>query len=273
MIYKRHHSSETSDQDYVKHFGSLSSAKHRCFNIGAGTWQHEAWTNIDLPPQSEEFAKIQAPCIYHNLVEEEDLPIAPNSAELIYTSHVIEHLPDIHANKLFVSVHNSLKEGGVFRVVTGPDADTDIAALLRRDKNWWYFYEDADYADAIKEHGPLSLTDKWLLHAATPRSLYSRTPCERKYSATEVDATLDRYKSDPTRVLDTFTEGLAFHISYPGDHLSWWNAEKLIRQLRGAGFNLAEKSAYGQSRSYLMRDLRWFDTTYPQISLYVEAVK
>ena len=273
MIYKRHHSIETSHQDYEEYFGSLSSAKLQCFNIGAGTWQHEAWTNVDLPPQSEAFAKIQAPCIYHNLVENEDLPIVPRSAELIYTSHVIEHLPDIHANKLFVSVHKSLKDGGVFRVVTGPDADTDLAALLRKDGSWWYFYEDEDYANAVRESGPMSLTDKWLLHVASPRSHYSGTPCERKYSANEVNAMLERHRSDPAKVRDVLTEGLAFNVRYPGDHLSWWNAEKLIRQLREAGFTVAEKSAYGQSRSYLMRDLRWFDTTYPQISVYVEAVK
>jgi hypothetical protein len=69
------------------------------------------------------------------------------------------------------------------------------------------------------------------------------------------------------------TQGLEFDVHHPGDHLSWWNAEKLIRQLQQAGFTVAEKSAYGQSRSHFMRDLRWFDTTYPQISLYVEAVK
>jgi len=273
MIYKRHHSIETSQQDYEKYFGSLSGAKRQCFNVGAGTWQHEAWTNIDLPAQSEEFAKIQAPCIHHNLVENDDLPIAPESADLIYTSHVIEHLPDINANKLFFSVYKSLKDGGVFRVVTGPDADTDVAALLRKDSNWWYFYEDADYANAIREHGPMSLTDKWLLHVASPRSHYSSTPCERKYSADEVDAMLHRYRSDPAQVRDVLTQGLGFNVRHPGDHLTWWNADKLIRQLHTAGFSLAEKSAYGQSRASFMRDLRWFDTTYPQISLYVEAVK
>lgn len=273
MIYKRHHSIEITHQDYIDHFGSLSNAKNVCFNIGAGTWQHEAWTNIDLPPQSEEFAKIQAPCIFHDLVQGDDLPILENSAELIYTSHVIEHLPDVHANRLFASAHKAMKQGGIFRVVTGPDADTDYAALLRKDKSWWYFYDDADYSSAIMNHEPISLTDKWLLHFATPRSIYSKTPCGRKYSAMEVDALIKKYRSDPVMLRNIFTEGLEFNLHYPGDHLSWWNAEKLIQQLQKAGFGVAEKSAYGQSRSSFMRDLSHFDTTYPQISLYVEAVK
>lgn len=273
MIYKRHHSIEITLQDYIDYFGTLSNAKRSCFNIGAGIWRHEAWTNIDLPPQSEEFAKIQAPCIFHDLVRSDDLPILDNSAEFIYASHVIEHLPDVYANRLFVSACKAMKQGGVFRVTTGPDADTDYAALLRRDKNWWYFYDDADYASAIMNLGPLSLTDRWLLHLATPRSNYSSAPCSRKYGSMEVEALIDKYGGDPVMVRNILTDGLEFNIHHPGDHLSWWNAEKLIRQLQNAGFGLIEKSAYGQSRSSFMRDLSHFDTTYPQISLYVEAVK
>ena len=273
MIYKRNHSIEISDQDYEQAFGSLGIAKQQCFNIGAGTWHHDAWTNIDLPAQSEAFAKIQAPCIPHNLVKDENLPIAASSAQLIYTSHVIEHLPDFHADRLFASVHKALRDGGIFRIVTGPDADTDYAALRRRDAQWWYFYDDADYADRFREYGPMTLTDKWLLHVASPRSLYCATPCDRKYTAGEVDDLFAIHASEPDKVRNTLTTGLEFNVQFPGDHLSWWNGAKLIRQLQAAGFSTASKCAYGQSRSNLMRDLRWFDTTYPQISLYVEAVK
>lgn len=273
MIYKRHLSIETSNQDYEEAFGSVSNARQRCFNIGSGTWQHDGWTNIDLPAQSEAFARIQAPCLHHNLVESDDLPITPESAELLYTSHVIEHLPDLHANRLFQSAYKVLQRGGVLRVVTGPDADTDFAALQRRDANWWYFYEEEDFADAIRELGPLSLEDRWLLHMATPRSLYSKTPCIRKFTTTEIKALVREHASDPAGARDRMTQGLEFNSRHPGDHLSWWNTEKLVRQLRVAGFEAVERSAYGQSRSEFMRDLRWFDATYPQISLYVEAIK
>lgn len=273
MIYQRQQSIETSDDDYVSRFGSFSNAKQRCFNIGAGTWRHEAWTNIDLPPQSEEFAKIQAPCIYHDLVAADELPIAPDSAELIFTSHVIEHLPDLHANRLLASAHRALKRGGVFRIVTGPDADTDYSALARKDETWWYFYRDSDFEGPTAKYGPMSLTDKWLLHLATPRSYYSKTPCDRKYRAEEVDELIRSHRSGPGRVRNLLTDGLEFNVNYPGDHLSWWNGAKLVKQLLRAGFGIAEKSAYGQSRSALMRDLRYFDTTYPQISLYAECVK
>jgi SAM-dependent methyltransferase len=261
------------DQDYEREFGSVWDAKRRCFNIGAGTWQHDAWTNIDLPAQSEAFASIQAPCIPHNLVENEELPIEKSSAQLVYTSHVIEHLPDSHVAKLFRSVNRSLLKGGVFRVVTGPDADTDFAALCRREARWWYFYDDGDYQYGVKDHGPMTPTDRWLLHFASPRSVYSSTPCDKKYTANEVDDLFAMHNNDPEKVRNILTTNLAFNVRFPGDHLSWWNGEKLMQQLQASGFSKISKCAYGQSRSYLMRDLRWFDTTYPQISLYVEAEK
>jgi hypothetical protein len=273
MIYKRNHSIEVDLGDYQTYFGSVADAKKRCFNIGAGKWQHEAWTNIDLPPQSEAFAKIQAPCIYHDLVESDNLPIESGSAELIYTSHVVEHLPDANVDAMFSSVYKSLRQGGVFRVVTGPDADTDYAALIRQDKHWWYFYNNADFVEGIAQHGPMSLTDKWLFHVATARSIYSKTPCKKKYTSVEVEALLGRYPADPDKVRQILTAGLIFNRQSPGDHLSWWNGDKLIQALKDAGFNKVQKSAYGQSHSYFMRDMNLFDLTYPQISIYVEAVK
>jgi len=69
------------------------------------------------------------------------------------------------------------------------------------------------------------------------------------------------------------TENIEFNINYPGDHLSWWNADKLVEYLKQSGFSVVYKSHYGQSHSYFMRDLNYFDLTYPQISLYVEAIK
>ena len=43
--------------------------------------------------------------------------------------------------------------------------------------------------------------------------------------------------------------------------------------LSEAGFSVIYRSGYGQSRLWWMRDLRYFDQTYPQISVYVEAIK
>ena len=255
----------------MEYFGSEGSSKEKCFNVGSGVWEHNFWTNIDLPPQSTDFAKIQSPCLFHDLVEDDELPIASSTAELIFTSHVIEHLLETDVIKLFKSAYRSLKPGGIIRVVTGPDSDTDFNALNRNDRHWWYFYDEDKNLENDNER--LSSVDCWLKHLATPRSIHSTTPCDKKYTANEVVEILAKFEGDPNKLRDFFTDGLKYNINAPGDHLSWWNAEKLIRSLRGVGFSDVEKCGYGQSRSIFMRDLRSFDLTYPHISLYVEAVK
>lgn len=271
MIYKRHHSIEISDQNYLDYFKSVNSSRSKCFNVGSGIWSHDFWTNIDLPPQSPEFAKKQSPCLFHDLVKDDELPIKHNSAELIFTSHVIEHLLDIDVMKLFKSAYRSLKPGGIIRVVTGPDADTDFKALKRDDRQWWYFYDDDENLDNINNN--LSSIDCWMKHLATPRSVHSTTPCDKKYTEKEISELIEKFDGKPDQLRDFFTNGLKYNINSPGDHLSWWNTEKLLGSLKQAGFSIVEKSGYGQSRSIFMRDLRFFDLTYPQISLYVEAVK
>lgn len=273
-IYKRTDSIKISLARYLEHFGTLEQARKSCFNVGAGTWQHDAWTNIDLPAQSEEFARIQAPCIHHNLVQDPKLPIKPETAELIYTSHVIEHLPDVSVEHLFRSAFLSLKSGGTFRIVTGPDADTDWSALVRQDKDWWYFYEPKTFSkEAIEQYGLPSLYDYWLYHLSTPRSIYSSTPCAKKYNSEELQDLVLKSGLGPNELRNKLTGELHFNIKFPGDHLSWWNGQKLVLKLKDAGFESVSTSAYGQSDSVFMRDLGYFDLTYPQISLYVEAKK
>jgi len=60
---------------------------------------------------------------------------------------------------------------------------------------------------------------------------------------------------------------------YPGNHINWWNKDKLFRMLRMAGFENIYLSGYGQSLSPVLRNTWIFDNTHPKLSLYIEAVK
>jgi hypothetical protein len=86
MIYKRPESIEISSQTYADRYGSEQQAKQHFFNIGAGAWSHPCWTNVALPAQTEAFAKIQAPFIAHDLVNDSTLPIAPPTASIVRMS-------------------------------------------------------------------------------------------------------------------------------------------------------------------------------------------
>lgn len=274
MIYKRPDSIEVPIEVYVARYGSEEHAKQRLYNIGAGAWSHPCWTNVDLPAQTEAFAKIQAPCIHHDLTKESPLPLSDGSVDAIYCSHVVEHIPESAVLTFMKESYRCLDDAGVLRIVTGPCADLDWDALMRRDEDWWFWFKDADFQEAIEKHlPPPTVHDYWLYSVATPRSDYSSTDCEKKFRTAELIELVAEHKDHPGQLLDMLTQSLPFDSRAPGDHISWWNYDKLHAFLRKAGFTHIHRSGYGQSTSVLMRDLRYFDQTYPQISIYVEAHK
>jgi hypothetical protein len=276
MIYNRPESIITTTDDYVREFGSEEEARRRLFNIGSGTWSHECWSNLDLPAQSPEFAAIQAPCIPHDLVSQSSLPIPSDSVQVFYCSHVVEHLPYWAVVNLMREAVRCLRPGGVLRIVTGPCADLDWHALLRNDSRWWFWELGGNVsrtACGSAGAGAGSIYDRWLHHIATPRSPLSLTPCERKYGGEEIRELVDAHRSRPQALWNLLTESLPFDSHSPGDHISWWNFDRLSQTLLEAGFGSVRRSGYGQSSVLLMRDLRHFDQTYPQISVYIEAVR
>jgi SAM-dependent methyltransferase len=272
MIYVRPASIEILTTDYISIYGDKELAKQKLFNIGAGAWRHDYWTNIDLPAQTEAFAAIQEPCIYHDLIKQKSLPIPNEGADVFYCSHVVEHLPDDIVLNLMKEANRCLSTGGLFRIVTGPCSDLDWNALLRMDEKWWYWFQELNKSSK-KDMQTMTIYDKWLYSVATARSPWSESNCDRKYSSNEISELVKKYRDDATFLLNMLTSTLEFDYSAPGNHMSWWNSVKLINYLKQAGFKDVKKSAFGQSESALMRDLRYFDQTYPQISVYIEARK
>ena len=272
-IYQRPHSIEVSEADYLETYSSVDEAKRRLFNIGSGAWSHPCWTNVDLPPQTLAFAAIQTPCVYHDLVAEPALPFRSGSANGFYCSHVVEHIPESAVQNFMREAFRCLDKGGCLRIVTGPCADLDWYALLRGDRGWWFWMNDPDFVSTVeRDLPPMSIYDRWLYHLATPRSPYSATPCDEKFDSSRLEALVARHRGKREPLLDMMTH-LPFDYASPGNHISWWNYGKLERFLRSAGFTTVYRSGYGQSSCRFMRDLRYFDQSYPQISVYVEAIK
>ena len=274
MIYNRPLSIQLSNDEYLKDYIDLEEVKKHFFNLGAGNWQHPCWNNIDLPPQTPEFAAIQSPCIYHDFVNEKSLPISSNSVDAFYCSHVVEHITNDANTNLFKEVFRCLKPGGVFRIVTGPCADLDWNAILRKDENWWYFYDEPGFINSVlKNSSRMTIYDKWLYHIATPKSIFSNTKSKIKYTSNEIELLVNNNLTSREQLYDYLTNDIPFDIDSPGNHLCWWNFEKLKKFLEDSGFKTIIKSGFGQSSSYFMRDLNYFDLTYPQISVYIEAFK
>jgi hypothetical protein len=169
-----------------------------------------------------------------------------------------------------------LKPGGFLRVTTGPDADSDHAAMQRGDASWFYWDEEVSRSgwqrDYVQPPVAVSLKQRWLFDFASAASKNCRHPAKRKFDDSEIDDVL-RTSNSFESALDTFANSVDFQPDHPGLHVSWWTHGKTIRMLREAGFKTVYRSGYGQSHCPVLRNTWYFDNTHPQISLYVEAVK
>lgn len=214
--------------------------------------------------------------MHYDLTDTEPLPIKDNTAELIYTSHTIEHVKEKDVERFFREAHRSLKPGGILRVTTGPDAETDFRAMQLGDKRWFYWdewYEKEGSYEAIyyKPATSVPIEERWLHHFAGPLAPNDKSPSEKKYTATEIRNILEQNTFE--QILDFFSGQCVFNPQIPRNHISWWTHTKVIDFLHNAGFQNVYRSGYGQSASPILRNTRLFDSTHPQMSIYVEASK
>lgn len=82
-------------------------------NIGSGNWEKRGWICLDYPTEHytdmQKGHKITPYDIRSNL-----LPFKDESVSAIYTSNVIEHIEDVHIQKLFNEAWRVMKPGGYF---------------------------------------------------------------------------------------------------------------------------------------------------------------
>jgi len=89
----------------------------KMLNIGCGAWSHPGWVNIDLWGVAD--------VICHNITE--GLPFSDENFDVVYHSHLLEHIPLIEALSFMKECHRVLKPGGVIRILV-PDLE-QIATL------------------------------------------------------------------------------------------------------------------------------------------------
>lgn len=244
------------------------------YNIGAGSFKHPFWTNVDFA--SDWYKGVQKNFIHHDLMSKKPLPINTESAKIIYTSHTIEHLKEDAVSYFFKDAYRCLEHGGVFRVTTGPDADTDFRALMNGDSKWFYwdeYYEKPGTFEGIYKFPATSrpLNERWLHHFVSQLAPNDLSESNIKFDSSDISSLIEE-KGFP-HVLDYFCSFCEFQPDRPGNHISWWNHEKLEFYLKEAGFKYVYRSGFGQSTSVILRNTLMFDNTHPQMSIYFEAVK
>lgn len=270
----------TNDVDhYIQIYGKAAVDKKKFYNIGAGSFYHPCWSNVEH--KSEWYKKCSntdATLIDYDLFSFKFLPIDTATAELVYTSHTIEHISDSAVQYFFNEAYRILKLNGVLRIIT-PNIDIEYRAWRVNDRDYFYWINDYVSPDIF-----LNVNLKIPLNQATISQLFLEN-----FASTA--STIVNEGSD-YRITDDELENIFREMKYvnaldyciskcsvevqrklPFHHINWFNKEKLFFMLNQAGFTNVHHSAYGQSISPVMRNLKYFDTTLPKVSLYVEAVK
>lgn len=256
---------------YRRIYGEQDTAQKNFYNIGAGLFRHPAWTNVDHPSAWYSENEID---ISWDLTQNVPVPIENERANLVYTSHVIEHITNANAQNLFAEAHRILKPGGGFRITT-PNIDLDLMAYQKGDTDffYWCYIEPAWQIAAKKQFQGASIAQMFLHHFASQLSCFYQNPRARTINDSEVGRIFS--SRAPAEAFDYFIEmcSLEVHRENPNHHINWWNYNKLSAMLKSAGFTDVYLSAYGQSRYAVLRDTSFFDTTHPRLPLHVEALK
>ena len=128
----------TKDVDIYKQcFNNESLVNRRFYNIGAGNFHHPYWTNVDFYSDwYKKNNKTSLAGINHDLMSLKKLPIDSDSAEVVYSSHTVEHITNAAAQKMFDEAYRILKKGGILRVTT-PNINWESRAFKQNDMNFY----------------------------------------------------------------------------------------------------------------------------------------
>lgn len=231
--------------------------------VGGGDYFYGAdWHNIEYVTKgySDKYSSLPRNIdISLDLSASPKFPIADDSLEAVYTSHVIEHLEDAHVLNVFKNAHRTLKIGGYLRI-SCPDIDLYLRALKDNDLDFFHYRHVAYYQEAkISDSLPGLFLDVFTRQA------------NKNVTRDHLMSLFN--KLGPVDALNELKSSESYDPMYSHHHINWFNLDKLQNMLRESGFNLIYRSGKGQSFSPSMRNMNVFDTGDPKISLFVEAQK
>ena len=218
-------------------------------NLGAGVWYVRDWKVLDCQGQWYRYARSFID-FAHDLSSNRPFPFANGSVHMFYSEHSIEHLRDEWCEHIFREAYRCLEAGGGFRIVV-PDADLIYDRLLKHDEAFFKSWMDRDNA---------SLSEAFRTLIGHARSPFDETDFARRLSTMSKDQFLDWCK-----------DGLEYDWKRAGEHINWFNFEKLTRMLEKAGFFPvrrceAQRSQFPEARGPGFDTREWY-------SLHVECVK
>lgn len=131
----------------------------RYLNLGCGTRFHPDWINVDITPSSPDVISCDL---------KRGIPYSGSTFDVVYHSHLLEHLSKQEAPKFIKECYRVLKPHGIIRVVV-PDLErialNYLQALnmaLKENKLWGHNYDWMMlelYDQAVREHSGGAMLD------------------------------------------------------------------------------------------------------------------
>jgi ubiquinone/menaquinone biosynthesis C-methylase UbiE len=240
------------------------------YNIGAGSFRHPDWTNVDH--DSDWYREIQGDsvAIDWDLLSLTQLPVGTNTTDLIYSSHVIEHVTDEAVLNMCKEACRILKPGGIFRV-QAPNIDIFYDKFKKGNRIHWL-----DIKYPINSRVPLkkaSLPQTFLWVFAANATRIHTDGAAIRLSDKEIINSFDSMSYEEALNYCASFVSIDKQKKYPGNHMNWWNPDKLTPMLKRAGFSSGYESSFGESQAEELRDTNFFDFKHKEISFYMEARK
>jgi len=233
-------------------------------NIGSGGKPFDGgWINLDYPNDYFKDQQSAYGFIPYD-IRFDRIPFNDNSVDLIYCSHVIEHIENCHVQKLFQECYRVMKQGGILRIAC-PDAEF-LYQLAKSENDYWkerYLSVKSDF-EGIPER-EIRNVDFLVREIATQKLYkYITTDFQKDYSRDFDSLSMNDFFD--FIIKDLKCESGFFHINY-------WTFDKAYKMLFPIGYAHIIRSKHGACCSIDMRDTTKFDTTSPTLSLYVDAIK
>lgn len=232
-------------------------------NVGSGRYVIDGFTSYDL--YTEHYHPEGESGFVNFDIRNDRLPLADDTVDNIYISHVIEHIEAHHARRFLGEAFRVLKPRGVLRICC-PDAEF-LFDVSQHPNDYWEWRKEWFQRQALRVDDIPDQLDFFIREVATPMSRFydNQIPAAKEIK--------DRIKGlgyqDAIRMLN---QDLTFRKDHPGDHICGWDFSKLNAIGSELGFSRVFRSKPGGSISKEMQGPD-FDLTAPAMSLYVEMLK
>lgn len=222
-------------------------------DIGAGTCFHRHWKIMEFPSEFYNPNQLVNIDYKHDLTSSKRYPFSDNLVSFFFSANTFEHVPDEFCQHNFNEIYRCLKNGGAFRIQV-PDIDCVYNAFGIKNKQFF------------KKRFPcpsgMTMKESFLYYfAAYLKDKIPEEEFQRNYKRMKKEKFLDFYTGQVPRESQK---------GHEGNHINWWDYDKLSKMLKKAGFKEIYRSANRGSKFMEMKNI---DSIHPETSLFAEAVK